>query len=117
MDSLDLYQRAIESFLSQYPFIRIQIENICSNEADALGLSLEEHRKNVLMQCIQEKGESQGDDDYLIRLAARSEKERISMILENRRVRADALGVAWAEYCEINPYVIKLEQLIQGCTE
>jgi hypothetical protein len=110
MNERDHHKLACENFLARHPEVKAELDALSQREAGILGISLDEFREWKLGERLQEQADLSGVDvgDFIISVAARSESERKAWMLERHKQTAEAMGMDFEEYCELNPHIKKL---------
>lgn len=100
----DISSIALEKFLTLNPKLQVIIKNLEPNEADALGLSMEDFRQLTLSEAFNEHVEVHGLDsfEYMLELSVSNEQEKHKMRLQHHQEIANALGMEFIEYCNLN---------------
>lgn len=98
------YNAAREKFFAENPHALTQIESINSAVIEACGMTVEEYREQQRLAIFAEAARSRGleVDEFVIRLVAESPEQANEWRLDQHRNVAEALGIDWAEYKQLN---------------
>ncbi len=98
---------AFEKFLDSNPAIKSEIEALSEVDAEHVGISLEDYQKAEVAAKFAAYAASQGIDPYelTVNLTADSADEKARLMEESHKKIADAIGVTWDKYLEINPHL------------
>jgi hypothetical protein len=93
MNALEWNEVALAKYIVSNPSLQAEIQH----------LSPEEQKKQI-QWAFEDEAESQGIEPWelAVQLVAESPEELKAMRLEAHKQVAEALGMDWAEYCELN---------------
>ncbi|WP_411961267.1 DUF6388 family protein (plasmid) [Pseudomonas mandelii] len=104
MDTAQRYKLAQEKFFSHNPHIVLELDSLNAAEADAIGVDIEEFKKQrrdelfVRAACDRDLDVS----EFVIQIVAESPEQANAWRLEGHRLQADILGIDWSEYKTLN---------------
>lgn len=86
--------RGLARFLDAYPSMKSEVESLGEDEAECLGLTLEELRLHHGHQLLADVAKTRGLDEFefLLEFAVDSQEERSELIAANRDAIHRALG-------------------------
>lgn len=101
------YSAAHEKFFAENPSALQAIESVSAAEIEASGSTVGEYRTQQRYVAFAEAAQSRGLelDEFVIQLLAESPAQAKAWRLERHREQADALGIGWAEYKQVNGVV------------
>ncbi|MFD2640815.1 DUF6388 family protein [Pseudomonas japonica] len=100
----DRYAAAHEKFFAEHPEAQAEVESADVREIEAIGLSIEDYRQQKRYEVFSKAAKTRGLDldEFVIRLVADSPQQAQEWRLRTHRRMADALGIEWDEYKEMN---------------
>lgn len=98
------YHVARDMFFAENPLAMTQIESVKPAVIEACGMTVDEYREQQRMVVFAEAARSRGLEvgEFVIRLVAKSPEEANEWRLDQHRKIADALGIDWDEYRQLN---------------
>lgn len=101
------YHAARDKFFAENPQALTQIESIKPAVIEACGITVDEYREQQRIVVFAEAARSHGFevDEFVIRLVAESPEQAKEWRLDQHRKIADALGIDWVEYKQLNRIV------------
>lgn len=98
------YSAARDKFFEEHPRALAEIESVPANEIEACGITVEEYREQQRCVVFADAAKRLGleVDEFVIRLVAESHEQAQVWRLNRHRQVADALGINWAEYKQLN---------------
>ncbi|MBD8184788.1 hypothetical protein IFU20_01225 [Pseudomonas viridiflava] len=98
------YQAAHDKYFAGNPEAAAEIESVSVRMLDNLGITMEEWRKTQRYLVFAKAAEANGFeiDEFVIHLMAESPGQAHAWRLERQRRLADALGIPWDEYRQLN---------------
>ncbi|MBI6852132.1 hypothetical protein YA0002_05090 [Pseudomonas cichorii] len=93
MNALEWNEAALAKYLSTHPTLQDEIKNLSPDE-----------QKQQAQWAFEDEAEDQGIEPWelALQLIAESPEQLKSMRLEAHAQVAEALGMDWDEYCELN---------------
>ncbi|WP_410480380.1 DUF6388 family protein [Pseudomonas sp. DCA-1] len=100
----DRYDAARNKFFADNPQAMKEIEAVNPRVIEAGGMTVEEYRKAQRIRVFAEAAEKRGIDldEFVIGLVAESPQQAQEWRLKRHRQMADALGIDWPEYKDLN---------------
>ena len=107
MSIQEMLQLARERYFQLHPELVESIEREGSTVAEALGVSSAEFCQQKRLEFFSRAARAAGLDaiEFGIRLVATSEEQANQWRLQNQRQRADAIGIEWADFKQLNGIV------------
>ena len=98
------YKAARDKFFNENPQALTAIESVNPRVIEACGISIEEYQQQQRYMIFAEAAKSRGleVDEFVIQLMAQSPEQAHAWRLERHRKMAEALGIDWAEYKQMN---------------
>ncbi|HDS1721750.1 DUF6388 family protein [Pseudomonas putida] len=98
------YQAARDKFFAENPHALSSIESVNQSVIEACGITVEEYQQQQRYVVFAEAAKSRGleVDEFVIQLMAQSPEQAQEWRLEQHRKMADALGIEWVEYKQMN---------------
>jgi Family of unknown function (DUF6388) len=93
MNALEWNEAALAKYIVSNPSLKDEIKDLSAEE-----------QKQQIQWAFEDEAEDQGIEPWelAIELIAETPEQRKAMRLEAHRQVAEALGMDWAEYCELN---------------
>jgi len=107
MNQTDRYELALKVFLNANPRLQSEIDALKVEEADACDVTLDVYRRNLLEAKFSKAAEHMGIDSrmLIINLTAKTEGERNVLKIAYHHEMAEAIGVTWRDYLDVNPHL------------
>lgn len=104
MSMSNRYKLAHEKYFASNTKEVADIESVNLKMLENLGITLEEWCTNQRYLAFAKAAEAHGmrEDEFVIHLVAESPQQAHAWRLENHRRIADALGIPWDEYLQLN---------------
>ncbi|MBG6886107.1 MULTISPECIES: DUF6388 family protein [Pseudomonas aeruginosa group] len=104
MDFESLYRTAHDKFFAENPRALVEIESVSRSLIEAVGITVEEYRKQKRREIFADAAKRSGldIDEFVIRLVAESPEQAQAWRLERQSEIADILGIEWSEYKIMN---------------
>jgi hypothetical protein len=104
MDCRQRYTLALARFFTANPQLAAEADNVSEASADAVGVSLEDLQGTRRAQTFERAARNLGIDsfEFAIRLVAESPEQAKAWRLEQQRKAADAIGIDWQEFKQLN---------------
>lgn len=104
MDCRQRYTLALARFFTTNPQLAAEADDVSVAEADAAGVSLEDLQGTRRAQAFERAAHGLGIDsfEFSIRLVAESSEQAQAWRLEQQRKEADAIGMSWQEFKQLN---------------
>ncbi|MEE3924008.1 DUF6388 family protein [Pseudomonas viridiflava] len=98
------YQAAHDRYFANNPRAAAEIESVSIKMLDNLGITMEEWRKTQRYLVFAKAAEAYSFevDEFVIHLMAESPEQAHAWRLERQRQLAEALGIPWDEYKQLN---------------
>jgi len=98
------YSAARDKFFAENPQALTGIESVRAEIIAACGMTVDEYRQQKRYVVFAEAAQTRGleVDEFVIRLMADSPEQAQAWRLERQRKVADALGMDWDEYKQLN---------------
>ncbi|MEE1921562.1 DUF6388 family protein [Pseudomonas sp. 148P] len=100
----DRYAAAHEKFFAEHPEAQVEVESADVREVEALGVTMEQYCQQKRYEVFSKAARRRGLDldEFVIWLVADSPQQAHEWRLRTHRRMADALGIEWNEYKEMN---------------
>lgn len=100
----DRYAAAHEKFFAEHPETQAEVESADVREVEALGVTMEQYWQQKRYEVFSKAARRRGLDldEFVIWLVADSPQQAHEWCLRSHRRMADALGIEWNEYREMN---------------
>ncbi|KAF0255654.1 MULTISPECIES: DUF6388 family protein [Pseudomonas] len=104
MNSESRYKAARDKFFAENPQALTAIESVKPSVIEACGMTVEEYQQQQRYVVFAEAAKSRGleVDEFVIQLMAQSPEQAQAWRLDRHRQMAEALGIEWAEYKQMN---------------
>ena len=104
---LNYIELGIEEFKKHHPSLVEGLASRAKNEADSLGLGVQEYHEHLILNAYTDKLSKEGIQNILEYHVTKYEKNPVrarEVITEYHKGQADALGMSWEEYKILNRF-------------